>query len=260
MMGHRAPRLTDLAFEGRNKSYGAYDLHKKYYRYLMISFFLGVVIFLLLVLVPFFYYMFEPLPPADADLMYAIEYYGMSMPPEEDLSRLAEAFARPQEQVERAPVVTDSVIPDEKKKEEEPAVEPAETNNPNEDSLAVKGGSGLGVGTGEDTGPVSGFDVYPRFPGGDDARLYYLRKNIRYPEEALKKQIQGVVMVVFIVEPDGSLSKVDVLQRLGGGCDEEAIRVARTMPRWDPGKRNGKPVRVMVRMPIVFRIPGKPAK
>jgi protein TonB len=64
-------------------------------------------------------------------------------------------------------------------------------------------------------------------------------------------------MVVFVVEVDGSVSNVNVVNRIGGGCDEEAIRVAREMPRWEPGKRNGRAVRVMVRMPIVFRIPGK---
>jgi protein TonB len=89
--------------------------------------------------------------------------------------------------------------------------------------------------------------------------LYYLRKHVKYPEAALKSLVQGVVMVVFVVETDGSISNVDVAQRIGGGCDEEAIRVTREMPRWEPGKRNGRAVRVMVRMPIVFRIPGKPA-
>jgi protein TonB len=127
------------------------------------------------------------------------------------------------------------------------------------DSAARPGGSGLGSGTGDETGIASAVDVFPRYPGGDDARLYYLRKNTRYPEAALKAEIQGIVMVVFIVEVDGSITNVNVQKKIGGGCDEEAMRVTREMPKWEPGKRNGRSVRVMVRMPIVFRMPGRTA-
>ncbi|MEI7981980.1 MAG: energy transducer TonB, partial [Bacteroidota bacterium] len=126
------------------------------------------------------------------------------------------------------------------------------------DSIPKPGGSGLGTGTADDTGLATFIDVYPRFPGGDEARLYYLRQHVRYPEVALRGMIQGVVMVMFIIETDGSVSNIDVSKRVGGGCDEEAIRVTKEMPRWEPGKRNGKAVRVMVRMPIVFRMPGRP--
>jgi len=66
-----------------------------------------------------------------------------------------------------------------------------------------------------------------------------------------------VVMIVFIIEKDGSISNVKVEKGIGRGCDEEAMRVTTAMPRWDPGKRKGNPVRVMVKMPIVFRLPVK---
>ena len=69
--------------------------------------------------------------------------------------------------------------------------------------------------------------------------------------------IQGEVMVLFMVEPDGSISNVSVNKGIGKECDEEAARVIKSMPRWDAGRRNGKSVRVLVRMPIVFKIPGK---
>ena len=73
-----------------------------------------------------------------------------------------------------------------------------------------------------------------------------------------KTGIEGVVMVIFVIEPNGTLSNIEVSKGIGGGCDEEAIRVVKAMPLWEPGRRSGRAVRVLVRMPIVFKIPGKP--
>jgi len=256
MMGERIPGLTELAFEGRNKAYGAYDLRKKYPKYILISLFSGIFIISLVILIPWIFYYFEPIPLIEGDMMYEVEYYTMSAPPDEEMNKLAQALSKPLPVTPQAPVVKDSITEKEKPVEDPPVQEP-EKEKVKIDSAANPGGSGLGAGTGDDTGLSTAVDVYPRYPGGDDARLYYLRKQIRYPEAALKGSVQGVVMVVFIVETDGTLSNVDVTKRIGGGCDEEAIRVTREMARWEPGKRNGRAVRVMVRMPIVFRIPGR---
>lgn len=92
----------------------------------------------------------------------------------------------------------------------------------------------------------------PRFMGGDEARLKYLQENLTYPEEAKKKGIQGTVFVTFVIETDGSVSDVRTLRGIGGGCDEEAERVVKNMPRWIPGKQRGEAVRVQFNMPIRF--------
>ncbi|MBC8147032.1 MAG: energy transducer TonB [Bacteroidetes bacterium] len=94
----------------------------------------------------------------------------------------------------------------------------------------------------------------PSFPGGDEARINFLRKNIIYPEMARESGIQGTVHLTFVVETNGSVSKVSVLRGIGGGCDEEAIRVIKAMPKWEPGKQRGKPVRVQFNMPIKFTL------
>jgi len=250
--------LNDLAFKGRNKAYGAYFLRKKYPTYLGISFLSGILILMIVVLAPFFYYYFEPLPLEEGDIMYDIEYDGMMAPPDEDLTRLARAFSIPPKEIEQVPIVVDSLKPEKQVVVKEIA-DPQEKNDDPDppDTLAKPAGSGMGSGETDETELATTIDVFPRFPGGDEARLYYLRQHIRYPEKALKNKIQGVVVVVFIIETDGSLSNIDVSNRIGGGCEEEAIRVTREMPKWESGKRNGRNVRVMVRMPIVFRIPGK---
>lgn len=257
MTTDRIPRLDDLAFEGRNKDYGAYHLRKSYPRYLLVSFVSGVFIILLTVVISWLYYYFEPTPLIEGDIMYEVEYFTMSLPPEDETNKLAQSFAKPEQETEQAPVVTDSVITEKHKPIEEKPVENPVDETLKTDSAATAGGSGKGTGVGDDTGLATSADVYPRYPGGDESRLIYLRRQVRYPEAALKALVQGVVMVVFVVEVDGSVTNVDVTKRIGGGCDEEAIRVTQGMPKWEPGKRNGKAVRVMVRMPIVFRIPGK---
>lgn len=94
----------------------------------------------------------------------------------------------------------------------------------------------------------------PEFPGGEEARIQFLRDNIKYPQMARESGIQGTVYVTFVVEPDGRVTGVRVLRGIGGGCDEEAIRVVKAMPRWIPGKQRGKPVRVQFNMPIKFTL------
>ncbi len=96
----------------------------------------------------------------------------------------------------------------------------------------------------------------PSFPGGETARIKYLRDNIKYPQMARESGIQGTVYITFVVEPDGSISHVKILRGIGGGCDEEAIRVIKLMPKWKPGRQRGKPVRVQFNMPIKFTLQG----
>jgi protein TonB len=97
-------------------------------------------------------------------------------------------------------------------------------------------------------------EAMPGFPGGDAARMKYLAENIKYPQMARESGIQGRVFVTFVVEKDGSVTDVRVLRGIGGGCDEEAIRVIKNMPKWVPGKQRGKPVRVQFNMPILFKL------
>ncbi len=94
----------------------------------------------------------------------------------------------------------------------------------------------------------------PSFPGGDKARIRFLNENIAYPTMARESGIQGRVYVTFVVERNGLVTDVKILRGIGGGCDEEAIRVVKAMPRWIPGKQRGKPVRVQFTLPIKFTL------
>jgi periplasmic protein TonB len=81
----------------------------------------------------------------------------------------------------------------------------------------------------------------------------YIAKNIRYPREAERLGIEGRVVVEFVVEKDGSLSDVNILKGIGGGCDEEAMRVIKKAPKWNPGKQRGVPVKVRMSIPVMFK-------
>lgn len=94
----------------------------------------------------------------------------------------------------------------------------------------------------------------PGFPGGDAELYSYLNKNIKYPDKAKLEGIQGRVFVTFIVEKDGSVTNARILRGIGGGCDEEALRVIESMPNWTPGTQDGKPERVSFNLPIKFML------
>jgi protein TonB len=94
----------------------------------------------------------------------------------------------------------------------------------------------------------------PTFPGGDQALLEYMAKNTKYPPLARENGLQGIVVVTFVVDEKGKINNVQVLRGIGGGCDEEAIRVVQSMPAWKPGKQRGMPVRVQYNLPFRFTL------
>ncbi len=98
----------------------------------------------------------------------------------------------------------------------------------------------------------------PEYPGGMGKLMSFLAKNLKYPLLAKQKGIQGSVYVQFVIEADGSISNLKVLRGIGGGCDEEAMRVVSKMPKWTPGKQKGKPIRVSYNLPVKFTLQNSP--
>jgi TonB family protein len=94
----------------------------------------------------------------------------------------------------------------------------------------------------------------PKFPGGEGAMLEFIAKNIKYPGKARENGIQGRVYITFVINKDGEIKDARVLRGIGGGCDEAALHVINSMPRWKPGKQNGRPVQVQFNLPINFTI------
>lgn len=125
--------------------------------------------------------------------------------------------------------------------------------------IVTSTGTGNGVGnfpgpTGDEIVSTDFLEKYPEFPGGEGAFAKYLSRNLRYPYMAVESNITGRVWVSFIVERNGSLSDIKVVRGIGGGCDEEAVRVLKKAPSWSPGMQNGQAVRVAYTIPIHFQL------
>lgn len=98
----------------------------------------------------------------------------------------------------------------------------------------------------------------PQFPGGEDSLISYIGKNIHYPTEAKDNNTQGTLYLTFVINEDGSTSDIRILRNIKGqgfvACANEAVRVVSSMPRWIPGKQNGKNIRVQYNLPVKFAL------
>ena len=106
----------------------------------------------------------------------------------------------------------------------------------------------------EETKIFTVVEQMPMYPGGGAALMGYLRDNIKYPTVAAENGVQGRVVVGFVVERDGSITDVNILRGVDPSLDREAMRVVKSMPRWNPGKQNGSAVRVKYQVPVSFRL------
>jgi protein TonB len=94
----------------------------------------------------------------------------------------------------------------------------------------------------------------PEFPDGEAAMLKFIYDNIKYPSIARENGVEGMVVVSFVVEKDGSISDARIARDIGAGCGQEAVRVVNMMPKWNPGKQRGRPVRVQFNLPVKFKL------
>ena len=109
-------------------------------------------------------------------------------------------------------------------------------------------------GTGATDVVYEAVEVQPNPPGGMAGWNKYLMENLRYPTTAMRMEVEGTVIVAFVVNTDGSTTDIEILRSVGGGCDEEAIRIVKGSPKWTPGMQRGVPVRTRMRLPLKFKL------
>ncbi len=95
--------------------------------------------------------------------------------------------------------------------------------------------------------------IMPEFPGGDDALIFYLKRNIKYPKKSYKQGVEGRVVLTFLVNKDGSISDLKVAESVNEEIDTEALRVVSEMPKFIPGRQNGENIEVQFAIPINFQ-------
>ncbi|MCS7028270.1 MAG: energy transducer TonB [Bacteroidia bacterium] len=260
-----AESWVDIVFTGRNKAYGAYDLRRNYNRNLMIGLALALVIFILGFLTPKIAALIKASLPEKKQMV--ITEVNLEAPPS-----LNEELPPPPPPVEPPPPVKNTIrftIPEIKKEEVNdppPAIEEIEKD--------VEAGKKTQVGDNNavvdevveepkkeekqviqeevDNTVYTIIQKMPQFPGGEAAMMKFISENIKYPPMAKEAGIKGTVIVTFIVDREGNVTNPQVLKGIGGGCDEEALRVIKMMPKWSPGEQNGKKVLVKINVPIRF--------
>lgn len=102
--------------------------------------------------------------------------------------------------------------------------------------------------------PITIAEIMPQFPGGEAEMMGYIGKNLKYPVVDQENGTQGRVTVRFVVSKTGEIDQVEVVRGISPTADKEAMRVVKSMPRWIPGKQNGKPVAVYFTLPVVYRL------
>lgn len=269
----RPNTLDEIVFEGRNKAYGAFDLRQHYPTHVRRALIVAMLLFLVMAFAPIVARMFAPKAVSDmGPIVTTVEPIPQPIfkpiPPAEPVTPAASIKAP------RTVALPTKVVKDEHARIQPPIPEvipPDALIGPvtNLDAKGATTNDGQ-IGTGTSDTPSTGSttappvaaepEVFltaehmPQFAGGESAMIEFLRRNMRYPAIALREQIEGKVFVSFTVSALGEIVDVHVIKGLGYGTDEEAMRVVKKMPAWEPGAQNGHPVAVRYTLPITFRI------
>ena len=250
----------DIVFENRNKEYGAYFLRRIYSRNVIVAS-IGMLAILGLV----FAY------PAVADFFRSHTAHEAKT---KDLNRIVTLDqpppimpnTPPPPRVEVPPpvktlkYVAPKVTKEEVVEEEIPTIEEikkteisTETNEGPETVVFDEPVKAV-VDNGEDNQIYTVVEQQPEFPGGYEAMMKYLQKNIRYPAQARRMGTEGRVFIGFVVNLDGKITDVTTVKGISMDCDKEASRVIQLMPPWKAGKQNGRAVRVRFVLPVNFKL------
>jgi periplasmic protein TonB len=253
----------DIVFEGRNKSYGAYDLRKSNSKVSLWALVFGAVVFALGISAPVISDLFKDKENADDDL-HAVKVTQVKLPPKKKIIEpVIEKPKPPPSKVEIKafvkPVITKAADADKDPPPPPPPnIKTGAVNvkaDPNANLAPPDPGPPPGP-PGGDPEPdpnqifnMAGIEQKPEFPGGMDKFYGFVSKTFTAPEDAPS----GKVIVSFVVEKDGSLTDIKVLRDVGFGSGAEAIRTLKKCPKWVPGEQNGKKVRVLYSLPIAIQ-------
>jgi periplasmic protein TonB len=265
--------LDDIVFEGRNQNYGAYVIRRIYKNHLKKASMFGFAFFALIVASPSIAENINREKDTEVNIITVLP--DMPEPPKPNIPKPPEP---PKPELPKPVVATQKFMSP--KVEEDKDVKELDNIPKNEDITAAvstedrKGVEGplpadfvpapppVGSGDGEkEVKKVEDEDKTfifveqaPEFVNGLKAMYQFLGDNIKYPAVARENNIEGTVYVGFVVGKDGAIRDVKVKRGIGGGCNEEAIRVVELMPKWNAGKQNGKPVSVSYTIPIKFKL------
>lgn len=251
-----SPERRDIVFENRNKEYGGYALRRDYQRRVLFALLVTLLGIGLAVTAPL---ILSYLSKVDIGKDIKVtEGITLEEPPPIDKSAPPPPPVIPPPPVQQTIKFTPpKVVKDEEVEEPPPTQE--EVREVQVSTVTQEGDKNLidlpaDPVVDPDAGKIfTVVEEMPSFPGGEEKLMEYLRK-IKYPAIARENGITGRVYVTFIVDVDGKIKDPKVLRGIGGGCDEEALRVVKSMPDWKPGRQNGRNVTVQFNLPVNFNL------
>jgi len=257
----------DLVFEGRNQKYGAYKMRQTSSKRHVVAFIIGVLFIGFVAVLPT---LIDTVKKLTAKREAMTEKTVMSdlakledQVKEENIERATEAPPPPplKSTVKfTAPVITDEPIQEGEELQSQEELSATKTTI----SVATVQGTdedkGVDIADLEDhkviieEKPVYGVEQMPQFPGGEEELLKFIHDNLRYPPVAAEVGIEGRVTIRFVVSRNGDVVDVTVIRGLDPSCDKEAVRVVKMMPKWIPGRQNGRNVPVYYTLPVVYKL------
>ncbi len=266
--------VLDIIFDNRNKSYGAYELRKNYAKRVRNALVVVVTGILVAITIP----ILASLNEHDITItLPEIPFTPIDLPIDPPIDPIVPPVDPPVTYIDVDVSVIDNAPPEivltidaDEDKKLHSQDELSRSNLGDDDHLGEMGIPDdrlIPPSTGE-VGPIEpivettietiydmpNVEQMPEFPGGEDELSKYLSENIKYPEKARVDGTQGRVVVGFVVNKDGEIDELKLRRSIGDGCDEEAMRVIKKMPKWKPAKFNGKPVSVYFDLPIFFTL------
>ena len=246
----KTPEFDEIIFENRNKTYGAYDLRKRYNSATSLSI-LGGVAFFSLLMIALSFTTEEGTASAglktviieisDPIIQEVITPPEVKPPPERsDATRnLEPVVVTDTSQVSLYVPITDELI------------ETTKDGEVSEDVQVIINPDPVIISEPE---PFIVVEESPEYPGGNAALMKFIGENINYPADAQNNNIQGKVILKFVIDTDGSADRVEVLRSIDPLLDNEAVRVVSSITGFKPGKQGGVPVPVWFTLPVVFKL------
>lgn len=256
----------DVVFTGRNKTYGAYELRKQNPKNTNKALVIGIIVFVFLISFQTILNFISGFIPKATEKVKITNVVLQPPPPLDKAKPPPPPPEPPKPKVDQVKFPPPVVKPDNEVKEQPPTVKELEVADPGQKTVKgdpnadIKidepvGNSDVKQVTEEDPNKIfTAVEKEPAFPGGEDAFIRYLGKNIHYPAIAKENNVQGKVFLSFVVEKSGALTDIKIVRDIGSGCGDEAVRVLKNSPKWNPGIQNGRPVRVAYTIPVSFTL------
>lgn len=258
----------DLIFKGKNKAYGAYKLRENSSKRHNLAMLLVIAIAVVGFSIPT---LIKLATPKEKEVMTEVTALSKLDEPEvKQEQKKVDPTTPPPPPLKSSIKFTAPVIKKDSEVRDEDEIKSQKDLTENKTAISIADVKGNDEQNGKDIAdlkqvvtqapvdePEKVFDMVeqpPTFPGGQSELMQFISKNLKYPTIAAENGVQGRVVCQFVVGSDGRVRDVKVLKTLDPYCDKEAIRVIQSMPRWIPGKQNGKSVSVKYTVPIIFRL------